>query len=305
MLTTSEKILRKAQKGGYAVAAFNINNMEITQAVIDAAVIAKAPVILQTSEGALAYGGLNWLYALMREAAQAPVPVAIHLDHGKDYELIKECIAMGYTSVMFDGSSLAYADNVRQTKKVVAYAHKRGVSVEAELGALAGIEDFVTVEQRDAHLTDPDQVVDFVARTGCDALAIAIGTSHGLHKFTGEPELDFKRLKAIRAKVTTPLVLHGASEVDQRMVKIAKKYGAHLKNARGVTDALMKKAVKGGITKVNTDTDIRLAFDAGVREVIATKPDAYDPREILGKARDYMREVALERIIVLGSKNKA
>jgi fructose-bisphosphate aldolase class II len=305
MLVTGKKILAKAHKEGYAVAAFNTNNMEMTQAIIEAAVLSKAPVIIQTSEGAIEYAGLNWLAAMIKEAAQAPVPVAMHLDHGKDYDLIKECIGIGYTSVMFDGSSLAYAENVRQTKKVVAYAHKRGISVEAELGAIAGIEDFVSVEAKNAHLTDPDQAAEFVQKTQCDSLAIAIGTSHGINKFTKEPELDLKRLKEIKAKTKMPLVLHGASEVDQRMVKIARTYGAKLKNAKGVDDALMKKVVRLGINKVNTDTDLRLAFDAGVREVIQTKPEIFDPRKILGPAKDYMREVAMERIKVLGSKNKA
>lgn len=304
MLVTTDTILKKAQKGKYAVPAFNINNMEITQSVIEAAVLMKSPVILQTSEGAIEYGGLTWLYALMKEASKAPVPVAIHLDHGKDLELIKECIGIGYTSVMFDGSSLSYKENITQTKKVVAFARKKRVSVEAELGAIAGIEDFVSVEEKDAHLTDPQQAYEFVKKTGCHSLAIAIGTAHGINKFKKEPQLDFKRLQAIRKKVSIPLVLHGASEVDERMVAIAKRHGARLEGARGVTDVLMKKAVRYGITKVNTDTDIRLAFDAGVREVIMTKPEVFDPRKIMSKARDYMREIAQERMMVLGSRNK-
>lgn len=304
MLTTTKKILDKANKGGYAVAAFNTNNMEMTQAIIEAAVLMKSPVIIATSEGAIKYAGLNWLKALIEEAAKAPVPVAMHLDHGKDLDLIKECINIGYTSVMIDASSLEYKENVKITKKVVAMAKKKGVSVEAELGAIAGIEDFVSVDSRNAHLTDPDQAAEFVKLTGCDSLAIAIGTAHGINKFTKKPELDFKRLKEIKSKVKVPLVLHGASEVDERMLHIAQKYGAKLKNAKGVNDTLMKKAVKLGINKVNTDTDLRLAFDAGVREVIKTKPDVFDPRLILGQAKEYMRQVAMERIQVLGSKNK-
>jgi len=305
MLVTGRQILNKAQKGNYGVAAFNTNNLEITQAIIEAAKELKSPVIIQTSEGAIAYAGLEYIFSIMKIAAKAPVPVAIHLDHGKDLKIIKACIDIGYTSVMIDGSSLKYQKNIEVTKKVVSMAHKKGVSVEAELGALAGIEDFVSVEAKDATLTNPEQAVEFVKKTGCDYLAISIGTSHGLHKFTSEPKLDLNRLQQINKLVKIPLVLHGASEVDKRMVKIAKKYGAKLKKARGVNDALMKKCVKLGINKVNTDTDLRLAFDAGVREIIKTKPAVFDPRDILGKAKEYMKEVAKERIIVLGSKNKA
>ena len=305
MLVTTKNILGKAQKGNYAVGAFNTNNMEMTQAIIEAAVESKSPVIIATSEGAIEYAGFGYLYAILSIAAKAPVPVAIHLDHGKDLDIIKEAIAIGYSSVMIDGSSLEYSDNIKKTKKVVAMARNKGVSVEAELGAIAGIEDFVSVELKNAHLTDPDQAVDFVKKTGCDSLAIAIGTAHGINKFTKEPKLDFKRLREINLKVKIPLVLHGASEVDERMLFIAKKYGAQLKNAKGVNDKLMKQAVKYGINKVNTDTDLRLAFDAGVREIIKTKPDIFDPRKILGLAKEYMKQVAKERMVVVGSKNKA
>jgi len=305
MLVTSKSILAKAQKGKYAVAAFNVNNMEICQAVMDAAVIRKSPIILQTSEGAIEYGGLDYLYMLMLLASRAPVPVAIHLDHGKDLELIKECIDLGYTSVMIDGSSLPYEKNIAATKKVVAWARKKGVSVEAELGSIKGVEDLVSVLEKDAILTNPDQAVEFVKKTGCDSLAIAIGTSHGYQKFKTKPKLDLERLKKIRSKVSIPLVLHGASEVDQRMVRIIKKYGGKMKEARGVEDGLMRKVVKLGICKVNTDTDLRLAFDAGIREVVATKPDAYDPRKLMEKAKLYMTEVAMERMDVLGSSGKA
>jgi fructose-bisphosphate aldolase, class II len=305
MLVTAKQILTKASKGNYAVAAFNTNNLEITQAIIEAATELKSPVIIQTSEGAIKYAGLEYIFTIMRVASLAPVPVAIHLDHGKDLEIIKDCIKIGYTSVMIDGSDLSYEENIKTTKKVVNLARKKGVSVEAELGAIAGIEDFVSVEAKDAHLTSPEQAVDFVKKTGCDSLAIAIGTSHGLQKFTKEAKLDLKRLKEINSKVKIPLVLHGASEVDKRMLDIAKKYGADLKKAKGVNDTLMKKVVKLGVNKVNTDTDLRLAFDAGVREVIKTKPEVFDPRKILGLAKEYMKQVAKERIVVLGSKNKA
>lgn len=305
MLVTGKQILTKAQRGKYAVGAFNVNNLEIVQAVINAAIMTKSPVILQTSEGAIDYGGLNFLYSLMKVASSAPVPVAIHLDHGKNLDLIKECIDLGYTSVMYDGSSLSFEENIKNTKKVVAWAKKKGVSVEAELGAISGIEDLVSVKDKDAHLTNPLQAVEFVKRTGCDSLAIAIGTSHGPIKFKGDPELDLKRLAKIKKLVKVPLVLHGASGVPQEMVKIAKKYGAKLENFKGLDDKLLKQAIKLGICKVNTDTDIRLAFDAGIREIIATKPDVYDPRKIMSKAKEYMYQVVVHRINILGSNNKA
>lgn len=305
MLVTGKQILTKARKGRYAVAAFNVNNLEIVQAITEAAVRQKSPVILQTSEGAIEYAGMDYLYLMMRLAAEAPVPIAIHVDHGKNLETIKEAIEIGYTSVMFDGSSLPYEENIKKTKQVVAWARKKGVSVEAELGAIQGIEDFVNVSARDAALTDPKQAVDFVRQTKCDSLAIAIGTAHGLVKFKGTPHLDFKRLQEIKKVIKIPLVLHGASEVDQEMVRIAKKYGAKLPGAQGVTDALIRKAVRFGICKVNIDTDIRLAFDAGIREVIATKPEVWDPRKLMVKAKEYMTQVAMERMVSLGSKGKA
>jgi len=305
MLVSAKSILNKAQRGNYAIGAFNTNNLEITQAIIEAAIQLRSPVILQSSEGAIEYAGLEYIFNIMKIAAKAPVPVAIHLDHGKDLNLLKKCIDIGYTSVMIDGSHLEYKENIKLTKKIVGWAHKKNVSVEAELGAIAGIEDFVSVEAKDAHLTNPQQAVEFVKKTNCDSLAVAIGTAHGIHKFTGEPKLDLKRLKEINRVVKIPLVLHGASEVDRRMLNLAIKYGAKIKKAKGVNDALMKKCVKYGVNKVNTDTDLRLAFDAGVREVIKTKPEIFDPRKILQPAKQYIKEVVMERIIVLGSKNKA
>jgi len=304
MLVSLSSVLQKAQKGRYAVGAFNVNNMEICQAALAAALKLRAPVILQTSEGAIEYAGMEYLTAIIKIAAQSPIPVVMHLDHGKNLDTIREAIAAGYTSVMYDGSSLSLQENIKNTKQVVAWAKRKKVSVEAELGAISGIEDFVSVAQQDAHLTNPQEAVEFVRKTGCDALAVAIGTAHGIVKFKKEPHLDLARLREIRRLVKVPLVLHGASEVDQRMVSIAKKYGATFQNAYGVPDTLLKKAVHLGITKVNTDTDLRLAFDAGVREVVATKPEAYDPRALLAVARTYMEQVAAERIIVLGSKNK-
>ncbi|MFC1598890.1 class II fructose-1,6-bisphosphate aldolase [Patescibacteria group bacterium] len=304
MLVTTKSILNKAQKGNYAIGAFNTNNLEITQAIIAAAIETKSPVIIQTSEGAIEYAGLEYIYNIMKIASKAPVPVAIHLDHGKKLEIIKKCIDIGYTSVMIDGSSFEYKENIKTTKKVVAMAKKKNVSVEAELGAIAGIEDFVSVEAKDALLTNPQQAAEFVKKTNCDSLAIAIGTAHGIHKFTGEPHLDLNRLKEINKLVKIPLVLHGASEVDKRMLNLAIKFGAKIKKAKGVNDALMKKCVKYGVNKVNTDTDLRLAFDAGIREIIKTKPEVFDPRKILQPAKEYIKQIVKERIIVLGSKNK-
>jgi len=305
MLVTTKQILAKAQRGKYAVAAFNVNNMEILQSVIEAAVESKSPIIVQTSEGAIEYAGLDYLYMLMRLASYAPIPVAIHLDHGKDLKLIKQCIDIGYTSVMIDGSSLPFEENVKKTQQVVKWAKAKGVSVEAELGAIKGIEDLVSVSEKDAFFTSPEQAVEFVKRTECDSLAVSIGTSHGYEKFKGKPKLDLDRLKVIRKKVSIPLVLHGASEVDQRMLGIIKKYKGKMKHTRGVEDGLLKKVVKLGICKVNTDTDLRLSFAAGIREVVFTQPEVWDPRKLMAKAKQYMKEIAMERMKVLGSAGKA
>lgn len=305
MLTNSKNILKKAQKGKYAIGAFNINNMEILQAVVRAGVKMRSPLIIQTSEGAVSYAGIEYLKALVQVAAKAPIPIAFHLDHGKDLKIIKKAIDSGYTSVMFDGSALPYAKNVRLTKQVVSWAKRKGVTVEAELGAIAGIEDFVSVSQRQAHLTSPKQAKEFVKNTDCDLLAIAIGTAHGAYKYKGSAKLDLKRLGQIRKKVSIPLVLHGASGVPKNIVRQAEKFGARLKNPRGVSDALIKQAIKGGICKINTDTDLRLAFTASVRKTLKQNPDVFDPRKILGPARDLIQQVVEHRIQVFASKNKA
>jgi len=304
MLVTSKGMLKKAQKGKYAVGAFNINNMEILQAIVAAGVKMKSPIIIQTSEGAIEYAGMEYLIALVRVAAKAPIPIALHLDHGKNMKIIKKAIATGYTSVMFDGSSLPYDKNVRLTKDVVKMAHRRGITVEAELGAIAGIEDFVSVSEREAHLTNPDKAKDFVKKTNCDLLAVAIGTSHGAYKYKGSGKLDFKRLAEIRKIINAPLVLHGASGVPQSIVREAERYGARLKNPRGVSDSLIKKAIKGGITKINTDTDLRLSFTCAVRKTLKKDPTIFDPRKIIGPARDLIQKTVEHRIEVFGSKNK-
>ena len=305
MLTTLKLVLQEAENGRYAVGAFNINNMEIAQAVIRAAVKMKSPVIIQTSEGAIKYAGMDYLCAIVQVAAKAPVPVVFHLDHGKDLEIIKNCIELGYTSVMVDASTLPFKENIAKTKKVVSWAHPKGVSVEAEIGAIEGVEDLVSVSAKEAFFTDPEQAKEFVRETGCDALAISIGTAHGAHKFKGRARLDFRRLKEINKAVSVPLVLHGASRVDKACIRKANRNGARLKKTIGVSDALLKKAIKRGIRKVNTDTDLRMAFNAALREVVAKNKKVFDPRKLLGPARDEMQKTVEHRIIVCGSKGKA
>ena len=306
MLTPTQSILKKAQRKGYAVGAFNINNMEIAQAVVEAAEREKAPILLQTSEGAIAYAGMGMLLSIGGMlAARSRVPIALHLDHGKNVGLIQEAIGAGYQSVMFDGSSLPYEENVKTTKKLVAAAHKKKISVEAELGAIAGIEDFVSVTDRDAHLTDPEQARAFVRETGCDFLAVAVGTAHGAYKFKTASRLDIARLQDIKKKVRVPLVLHGASSVPGKVVRRIEKHGGSLGDARGVSDADLKKAIRAGIAKVNTDTDIRLAFTAGIRETLSKHPDYFDPRKIIKPAYEEMVAMVRWKIKLLGSSRHA
>jgi fructose-bisphosphate aldolase, class II len=303
MFMSTKKLLKKAQEGKYAVGHFNINNLEILEGVVHAAVKLKAPIIISTSEGAIKYGHMGNLYALALAASKEhKIQMAFHLDHGRDLRVIKRAIRMGYSSVMFDGSHLPFEKNIARTKKVVEWAHARGISVEAELGTIGGTED--TIEAKKILYTDPDKAKEFVKRTGCDFLAIAIGTSHGAYKFKGKAKLRIDLLKEIRKRVKIPLVLHGASEVPAYVVRQAQKYGADLEGVHGVPDAQIKLAVKNGINKVNTDTDLRLAFDAAVRKVIETKPKDFDPRKILGPARDLIQRVAEDRIKLLGSEGK-
>jgi fructose-bisphosphate aldolase class II len=306
MLTTLSSVLKQAQKGRYAVGAFNVNNLEMIQAVIDAAEAEKSPVILQTSEGAIEYAGMDELGTLAHVFAErSKRPVVFHLDHGKNKDLVIKAIKSGwYTSVMFDGSALPYKENVKVTKQIVALAHKHGISVEAELGAIAGIEDFVSVEDRDAHFTDPKQAVEFVKLTGCDALAIAIGTRHGAFKMTKDSTLDFGRLKKIAEVVRVPLVLHGASGVPAHIKTLCTKYGCEIASAKGIPDAQIKKAVSLGIRKVNVDTDLRIAFDAGIRKFLKEKPEVIDPREILKPAKDLVTKVVRHKMQLLGCSGK-
>lgn len=307
MLTTLKTVLSKAQRGNYAVGAFNINNLEILQAIVEAAVEETSPVILSTSEGAITYAGMDELGALVHLAAKKyKIPMVMHLDHGKNYDLVVEAIRSGYyTSVMYDGSSLPFEENIKTTKRIVKMAHARGISVEAELGAIAGIEDFVSVSERDAHLTDPDQAKEFVKRTQCDALAVAIGTSHGAYKFKGDSKLDIKRLEAINSQVKVPLVLHGASGVPASIKNLCIKYGCKIAKAKGVSDSSIKRAVAGGINKVNIDTDLRIAFDAGIRKFLKEKPEVFDPRKILEPARDLMTKVVRKKMQLFGCSGKA
>ncbi len=303
MFTSTIKLLQKAQRGKYAVAHFNVNNMEIVQGVVRAAEKLKAPIILATSEGSLSYAGMDYLLALAKVAAEkSSVPIAFHLDHGKDISLIMDAIKRGYSSVMIDASQEKFERNILLTKRVVGAAHRHDVSVEAELGTIGGAEDLVS--SRNILYTDPVLAKEFVERTGCDALAVAIGTSHGAYKFGGKGHLNLNLLKSIRSTVKVPLVLHGASGVPLSLVKEAQHYGAKLKGVEGVPDRQLKEAIKRGITKVNTDTDLRLAFDAAIRKSVALSPRDIDPRHLLGPARDAIQKVAEQRIILFGSKGK-
>lgn len=304
MLANFKEMLGKAQKQKYAVGAFNINNLEVMQSVVRAATKLNSPVILATSEGAIEYAGLEYLYILSRTAAELnKIPIALHLDHGKDPKIINQCISIGYSSIMFDGSHLSIGKNMIITKRIVEKAQKHGIHVEAEIGTIGGAED--KVKSKSIILTEPAEAKRFVDVTGVDALAIAIGTSHGAYKFTSKPKLDIQRLKEIRKKVKIPLVLHGASGVPKALVKNAAKYGAVLGHPEGVPDDQIALAIKNGISKVNTDTDLRMAFNSSIRENIAKHKDWFDPKKFLGPARDNIEKVVEHRMKVCRSINKA
>jgi fructose-bisphosphate aldolase class II len=305
MLVTNKELLVPASQKGYAVGAFNINNLEVVLAVAEAAGEEKSPAIVAVTPSAIKYAGLPYLSKIVRTAAEsAIVPMSLHLDHGENFETASKCIEAGFTSVMIDGSFLKFEENVALTKKVVDLAHSKGVSVEAELGRLAGVEES-TVEEKEAVLTDPKVAKEFVERTGVDALAVAIGTSHGAYKFKAEPKLDFERLSIIKERVSVPLVLHGASSVPQWIIEKACKYGAELSGAKGIPEEHIKRAISIGIAKINIDTDLRLAFTATVREVLANSPKEFDPRKILGPAKDAMKEVVKGKMRLFGSSGKA
>lgn len=302
-------MFEKAFQGGYAIGAFNINNMEIVQGVVAAAKAQNSAVILQVSKSALKYAHPKYLKAMVDAAVEETgVDIALHLDHGPDLETCKECIECGFTSVMFDGSHYDYEENVAKTKEVVEYAHARGVVVEAELGKLAGVEDDVKVDAANATYTDPDQAVDFVKRTGVDSLAIAIGTSHGAYKFKGEAKLDFDRLETITKKLEDagfhnfPIVLHGASSVDQRCVAMCNEFGGKIDGAKGIPAEMLRKASSMAVCKINMDTDLRLAMTAAIRKSFGENPAAFDPRGYLGDARNLIQELVEDKIKnVIGS----
>ena len=307
-LVTTKEMFEKSMKEGFAIGAFNINNMEIIQGIIDAAQKQNSPVILQASSGAIKYARIKYLMKMVEAAVEETnIPIAIHLDHGPDFETCKMCIDNGFTSVMIDGSKYSFEENVALTKKVVDYAHERGVVVEAELGQLAGIEDDVNVSEEDAKYTDPDQAKEFVERTGCDSLAIAIGTSHGAYKFKGEARLRMDILKQVKEKIpNTPIVLHGASTVIPELVETCNSYGGDIPGAKGVPDEILHEASLSGVSKINVDTDLRLAFTGEIRKSLAENPSAFDPRKYLTPAREKITEVVEHKIKdVFGSSNKA
>ena len=307
-LVTTKEMFEKSMKEGYAIGAFNANNMEIIQAIVDAAAEENSPVIIQASSSAIKYARIGYLKKMIEAAVEEHnIPIALHLDHGPDFETCKMCIDNGFTSVMIDGSKYDFEENVELTKRVVEYAHARGVVVEAELGKLAGIEDDVNVDASDAMYTDPEQAEEFVKRTGCDSLAIAIGTSHGAYKFKGEAKLRFDILAKIKERIpNTPIVLHGASTVIPELVETCNKYGGNIPGAKGVPDEMLREASTSGVSKVNVDTDLRLAMTGEIRKVFAESPDAFDPRKYLTPARDKVKETVKHKIRnVFGSSNKA
>ena len=309
-LVTTKEMFKKAYEGGYAVGAFNVNNMEMIQAIVEAANECRSPVILQVSAGARKYANPVYLRHLVAAAVETTdIPIAMHLDHGADFEICKASIDGGFTSVMIDASSKPWEENIAITKKVVEYAHDHGVVVEAELGKLAGIEDDVKVEAHDAQFTSPDEVQEFTERTGIDSLAIAIGTSHGAYKFKPgqDPKLRIDILEEIGRRLPGfPIVLHGASSVPQDQVAVVNEFGGSMPNAIGIPESELRKAAKLAVCKINIDSDLRVAFTAAIRKHLAENPSHFDPRQYLGDARVNMKEMVRHKIInVLGSENKA
>ena len=309
-LVTTTEMFKKAYDGGYAIGAFNVNNMEIVQGITEAAGELNSPLILQVSAGARKYANHSYLVKLVEAALmENDIPIALHLDHGADFEICKACIDGGFTSVMIDGSHHSFEDNIALTKKVVEYAHDKGVVVEGELGKLAGIEDDVKVADADAAYTQPDEVEEFVSRTGVDSLAIAIGTSHGAFKFKPgqKPQLRFDILEEIEKRLPNfPIVLHGASSVSQEYVKIIQENGGNLADAIGIPEDMLRQAAKSAVCKINIDSDLRLAMTAGIRQVLTQNPAAFDPREYLKVGRQNVKDLVAHKIVnVLGSNGKA
>ena len=309
-LVTTKEMFKKAYEGGYAIGAFNVNNMEIVQGITRAAKKLNAPVILQCSAGARKYASHGYLVAMVKAAAEETgLPIALHLDHGPNFETCKDCIDGGFTSVMIDGSSLPFEENIAVTKKVVEYAHAHGVVVEGELGTLAGVEDDVQVDADDAFYTIPEEAYEFVKATGVDSLAIAIGTSHGAYKFKPgqNPELRFDILNEVSEKLPGfPIVLHGASSVNQDHIKIINEFGGQMPDAIGIPEDMLRKASSLAVCKINVDSDIRIAMTAALRKHLSENPTQFDPRQYLTPARDLIQEVVEHKIKdVFGSDNKA
>lgn len=312
-LVTSKEMLKKAYEGGYAIGAFNVNNMEIVQGIMEAATENMAPVILQVSAGARKYANPIYLKKLVDSAIECnkvkgiDIPVVLHLDHGPDFETCKDCIDNGFTSVMIDASKYDFNTNVEITRKVVEYAHEKGVVVEAEIGKLAGVEDNVKVSENDAMYTSPKEAEEFVKKTGCDSLAIAIGTSHGAYKFKGEPRLRYDILEEVSRRLPSfPIVLHGASSVPQEFVEMCNKYGGNIPGAKGVPEELLRKAATMAVCKINIDSDIRLAMTANIRKCFVESPEVFDPRTYLGEARKAVKDMVSHKIVnVLGCNGKA
>jgi fructose-bisphosphate aldolase class II len=310
-LVDTKKMFEMAYKNGYAVGAFNVNNMEITQGIVAAIAEEKAPLILQISRGARKYASMSYLRAIIDVAVKenSDIPIAMHLDHGDTFESCKQCVDDGFTSVMIDASHSSFEENIAMTKKVVEYAHSRGVVVEAELGQLGGIEeDVVGVSADDImdHMTDPDQVVEFVEKTGCDSLAIAVGTSHGAYKFKTAPKLAFDVIEEVGEKLPGyPLVMHGSSSVLKEFKDLINKYGGAMGDAMGVPEDAISKAVKMAICKVNIDTDLRMALTAKIRQVYSETPAEFDPRKYLGPGREAIKQMVKHKLHVLGCAGKA
>ncbi|MDO4837949.1 MAG: class II fructose-1,6-bisphosphate aldolase [Clostridia bacterium] len=307
-IVTSTEMFKKAYEGGYAIGAFNVNNMEIIQGITEGAKMENAPVILQVSAGARKYAKHVYLMKMIEAAVQdTDLPIVVHLDHGPDFETCKSCIDGGFSSVMIDGSHLPFEENIAQTKRVVEYAHDHGVVVEAELGRLAGVEDDVKVSAEDSSYTQPDEVEEFVSRTGCDSLAIAIGTSHGAYKFKGEPKLRFDILEEVGRRLPGfPIVLHGASSVIPEYVDMINEFGGKMPGAQGVPEDMLRKAATMAVCKINIDSDLRLAFTGLVRKHFAEHPDHFDPRQYLTDARTGIRDMVRHKIVdVLGCNGKA
>ena len=308
-LVTTKEMFEKAKKGGYAIGAFNINNMEIIQGITEACKELNAPVILQVSSSAIKYARPAYLMHMVNAAVEETgLPIVLHLDHGADFEICKQAVDLGFTSVMIDASKYDFEENVALTKQVVEYAHSKGVVVEAELGKLAGIEDDVNVDEKDSAYTNPEQALEFVERTGCDSLAVAIGTSHGAYKFKGDAELKFDVLRKIVEKLPEnyPLVLHGASSVLPEYVERCNNAGGKIPGAKGVPEEMLREAARNGICKINVDTDLRLAMTTAIREQFNEDPSCIDPRKYLGVARDSIKELVKNKIkIALGCEGQA